>query len=72
MALGKGDPILEDFYCRMIPNAPNVFVYRQVIQGATGFPTVTTNPSLPLDYDVVTVEAYEAGLLHDRRPLLVL
>ena len=60
MATGQGDPILEDFFCHVIPNTPQVC--REVMAGSLEF-AKGTNPSVSLDEDILAVAAYRAGLL---------
>jgi len=57
---GRGDAILEDLFCRMIPDAPHIC--QEVIHGALEFPAAR-NPSVSLDEDALAVAAYEAGRL---------
>jgi len=58
---GRGDPILENFFCVVIPDAPETC--RQVtVDGALDFPTAR-NPSVSLAEDRLAIAAYRAGML---------
>lgn len=57
-ATGKGDPILEQFFCHIFPDAPQVC--QEVIAGSLDFPTAK-NPSVSLDEDILAVAAYKEG-----------
>ena len=58
-ATGKGDPILEQLFCQIIPDAPNVC--RHVRAGHLEFPTAAKNPSVSLSEDRLAVAAYWEG-----------
>ena len=62
-ASGRGDPILENLFCSIIPDAPNVC--QHVVAGALEFPTAR-NPSVSVTEDQLAVAAYQAGLVWNR------
>ena len=59
-ATGKGDPILEQLFCHIVPDAPNVC--RSVLVGDLEFPTAK-NPSISLSEDRLALVAYWKGIL---------
>lgn len=59
-ANGKGDPILENFFCTIVPNASQIC--RDVQDGAMNFPS-SRNPSVSFDEDLLAVAAYRRGNL---------
>lgn len=65
-AKGDGDPLLEHFFCNVIPHAPETC---QAIRQGTWKFQVAGNPSVSLSDDILAVAAYRAGLINNGKPV---
>jgi hypothetical protein len=63
-----GDPYLQHLFCHVFPGATNTC--EAVKSGLIGRKGAFSNPSRPLDYDILAVQAYKQGLIRGENALI--